>query len=62
MGKGKPARVVCSYQHGDVVVMAYDVGRRYDVYAVKVSAMRQHFVGSYRTKYFARRRCRRGSR
>lgn len=61
MGKGKPAPVIYSHQHGDVLLMAYDVGTGYDVYAVKVSAGRQRFVGSYRTKYFAKRRCRRGA-
>jgi hypothetical protein len=62
----KPATVLapaCAWvQHGDWLWTAFQVGaHRYDVYRYGVSIGRREFIDSYRTRFFAKRRCKRGN-
>lgn len=58
----KPAPKVAEHVLGDWIWTAYQVARhRYDVYRVGVSIGRRVFVDSYRFRFFAKRRCRKGN-
>jgi hypothetical protein len=57
-----PAGVVYTETHGDWSWRVYDVGTGYDVYAhdTRPGRWTRLFKGSYRFRYFAKRRCRKG--
>lgn len=60
----KPAPVIAEHEHFGWIWRAYNIGTGYDVYREAAPGTcnypTRRFVRSYRTQWFAKRRCRKG--